>query len=66
MAVDPDEIEANRFAAELLMPYSMLQADLAEHAIDPEDEAEFERLAKRYRVSVQAMTHRIAHVMPIP
>ena len=66
LAVDPDEIEANRFAAELLMPYSMLQADLADHAIDPEDEAEFERLAKRYRVSVQAMTHRIAHLMPIP
>jgi Zn-dependent peptidase ImmA (M78 family) len=65
LAVDPEEIDANRFAAELLMPYSMMQADLAEHAIDPEDEAEVQRLAKRYRVSVQAMTHRIAYLFPV-
>jgi Zn-dependent peptidase ImmA (M78 family) len=62
MAIDPDEIEANRFAAELLMPFDMIASDLAE-LIDVEDEGEIRRLADKYQVSVQAMTHRVTNLL---
>ena len=63
LAVNSDEIEANRFAAELLIPYSMITADLTQSSIDIENEVEFKRLARRYQVSVQAMTHRITNLL---
>jgi Zn-dependent peptidase ImmA (M78 family) len=59
LAVDPEEIEANRFAAELLMPFDMVMKDLMEAEIDAEDEDWLKELAQKYRVSVQAMTLRI-------
>ena len=62
-ATDPEEIEANRFAAELLMPRALLEADLADQPIGIKDEEAIERLAKRYRVSVPAMTFRISNLM---
>ncbi|WP_405232049.1 ImmA/IrrE family metallo-endopeptidase [Lentisalinibacter salinarum] len=62
-AIDPDEIEANRFAAELLMPYEMITADLVDFDIDIEDEEALKELAARYQVSVQAMTHRITNLL---
>lgn len=62
-AIDPDEIEANRFAAELLIPYEMIMTDLLEHFIDVEDEEEIKALARKYQVSVQAMTHRITNLL---
>lgn len=62
-AVDPDEIEANRFAAELLIPYGMITADLVKCYIDVENEAEIRQLAQKYQVSVQAMTHRITNLL---
>ena len=58
-AVDPDEIEANRFAAELLMPHRMLLEDLVGRQVDIENEDGIKELASRYRVSAQAMTHRL-------
>jgi Zn-dependent peptidase ImmA (M78 family) len=63
MAVDADEIEANRFAAELLMPLDMIMADLHEHEIDVENEQELKQLAQRYQVSVQSLTHRITNLI---
>ena len=63
MAIDYREIEANRFAAEILMPYRMLLADLSENGVDLENEAAIKSLAKRYGVSEQAMTHRITNIM---
>jgi len=63
LAIDPDEIEANRFAAELLMPYAMLKNDLLDYDIDVENEQDIHELAKRYEVSIQAMTHRITNVL---
>ena len=58
--VDSDEIEANRFAAELLMPVEFVHKDLADVEIDVADADELiERLAKRYQVSKQAMTIRL-------
>ncbi len=65
-ARDPEEIEANRFAAELLMPEAMLKRDLLEQDIpglDVSDEHALETvrwLADRYKVSVQAMAIRLA------
>ena len=61
-ATDAEEIEANRFAAELLMPYEMIMEDLLESDLDIEDEAELRDLAERYGVSLQAMTLRLRSV----
>lgn len=61
-ATDPEEIEANRFAAELLMPLGMIMSDLAD-CIDIEDEQELKALALKYQVSLQAMTHRITNLL---
>ena len=60
-AVDPEEIEANRFAAELLMPYDMILNDII--AFDIEDDENLEELAAKYRVSVQALTYRINNLL---
>ena len=60
-AVDPIEIEANRFAAELLMPFSMIQNDIVE--FDIEDDEVLEDLANKYQVSLQALTFRINNLM---
>lgn len=58
------EIEANEFAAELLMPVELLRADLASSNIS--DEAELEKalgtLAKKYKVSKQALTYRLVNL----
>jgi Zn-dependent peptidase ImmA (M78 family) len=57
---DSEEIEANRFAAELLMPEEFLLKDLEESTvIDLNDERRMQQLAKKYQVSVQAMTNRL-------
>ena len=61
-ATDPTEIEANRFAAELLMPYDMIIDDLVKHGIDVENEEDFKELSKKYGVSVQAITFRITNI----
>ena len=57
---DEQEIEANGFAAELLMPAEFLVRDLLLFNInDLHDDRAMQRLAKRYQVSVQAMTNRL-------
>ena len=63
-ATDAEEIEANRFAAELLMPYRMIKEDLRTRRPDIEDEDELRELADRYGVSLQALTLRIRSVVP--
>jgi Zn-dependent peptidase ImmA (M78 family) len=58
-----EEKEANLFAAELLMPYRFIEADVNEiGTIDPTDEDALENLAKRYGVSPQAMAFRLAYL----
>lgn len=61
-----EEREANLFAAELLMPASFLEEDLAgiDHldAEDDSDKSEIKKLAERYRVSTQAMTFRLVNL----
>lgn len=47
------EIEANKFAADLLMPYNLIQAELERGATTPEE------LAERFGVSLTAMSIRL-------
>ena len=61
-AIDPEEIEANTFAAELLMPQAMLEKDIGEQAIDYEDDEMIRTLARRYKVSLQAMIFRLTNL----
>lgn len=57
---DPLEIDANAFAAELLMPRQFLAAAIGDAGLDMEDDAAIESLAKRFRVSVAAMRNRLS------
>ena len=61
-AIDPDEIAANQFAAELLMPVDFLRFDLRDRDLDLEDDAELRVLAVRYKVSPQAMMFRLTNL----
>jgi Zn-dependent peptidase ImmA (M78 family) len=57
---DEEEIEANRFSAEVLMPRSFLEADLAAlGSINADDEKAIAALARKYGVSPQAMAIRL-------
>lgn len=60
-ATDDREIEANRFAAALLMPASFLKNDLRRIEM-PVSTEEIERFSQRYRVSTQAMTFRLINL----
>jgi Zn-dependent peptidase ImmA (M78 family) len=53
------EIEANQFAAELLMPQTLIDEALAGKQFDTDDNDPIEDLAKRFRVSKQALQYRI-------
>ncbi len=57
--------EANQFAMELLMPRDWLLADVEKmRGIDIEgDDKKVMQLAKRYKVSVQAMTIRLGQLL---
>jgi Zn-dependent peptidase ImmA (M78 family) len=62
---DVREKEANLFAAELLMPTKFLKQDFKEiDSIDflEETEINLENLARKYEVSAQAMTFRLAYL----
>ena len=56
------EIEANQFAAELLMPRTMVEQALAGKQFDIENDAPLEELAKKFRVSKQALEFRIRSI----
>jgi Zn-dependent peptidase ImmA (M78 family) len=59
-AVDAAEIEANQFAAELLMPSVPLVDDVRSLAQDIDTETAVSQLARTYQVSEQAMTIRLS------
>lgn len=61
-AEDVEEVEANAFAAMLLMPRPFLLSDLEDHSIDLDDEGEIKTLAKRYEVSAWSMTIRLINL----
>lgn len=53
------EIEANQFASELLMPRAFIEDVLRGKQFDIDDEGPIEELAKKFRVSRQALEYRI-------
>lgn len=60
---DLEEMEANLFAAELLMPDGFLIRDIAEMGrVDLSSEEALKDLAKRYQVSPQALAFRLAYL----
>lgn len=61
-STDINEIQANSFAAELLMPFAMLRGDLRGHVLDYENDDEIRTLANRYKVSLQAMIFRLTNL----
>ncbi|GJL85790.1 MAG: ImmA/IrrE family metallo-endopeptidase [Micavibrio sp.] len=60
---DKMEIEANKFAAELLMPTEMVEKDIKHKSIDIEDEEAVVKLAKKYQVSVQSMSIKLDSIL---
>lgn len=59
-AEDVEEIEANAFAANLLMPAEWLRRDVEEASLDLADDEALAVLAHRYQVSSQALAYRLA------
>ena len=53
------EIQANQFAAELLMPRTLIEQALDKKEFDIDDDGPIEQLAKKFRVSKQALEYRI-------
>jgi Zn-dependent peptidase ImmA (M78 family) len=58
--VDAKEIEANQFAASLLMPAKLVRAHVARFGKGPLLEDEVRELAREFQVSEQAMTIRLS------
>jgi len=56
---DTIEVEANRFAAELLLPEFLIDDVLSHSAFDIDDPAPLDQLAKKFRVSKQMLEYRI-------
>ncbi len=53
------EIEANKFAAELLMPMEEVKKALANKQSDIDDDSPIEEIAKKFKVSKQALEYRL-------
>lgn len=59
---DTQEIEANAFAAELLMPKDIVVRYVRENRVDVHDEMYVRRLALKFGVSEQALTIRLTRL----
>lgn len=64
-AIDQAEIDANAFAAALLMPVYMIRKSLAGGSLDLEDDAKLRKLADQYKVSLQAIVYRLTNVVRV-
>lgn len=58
----PREIQANRFAAALLMPEDLVEKEFVRSEFDLGDEYALIELARKFRVSSQAMAFRLANL----
>lgn len=63
MGINEIEMEANLFAAELLMPVSLINQELENNVIDIDDEAAIDALARRFKVSQSAMRFRLGNLL---
>jgi len=61
-ATQRDEIDANRFAAALLMPERFLRKDLLRMKVDLDPDSMIQALAVRYKVSSRAMELRLLNL----
>jgi Zn-dependent peptidase ImmA (M78 family) len=59
---DAKEVEANQFAAELLMPQEFVMEDVQQFPQEEDIDLVVSKLANRYKVSVQAMTIRLTNL----
>ena len=59
LGADRLEIEANAIASELLVPEELLLAEMGGAPVDVANDEQVEELAKKFRVSVQAMRIRL-------
>jgi Zn-dependent peptidase ImmA (M78 family) len=62
-AIDIEEIEANTFAASILIPERMLFSDIRNSGIDLQDDDRVRELAERYAVSQQSMSFRLMNLL---
>lgn len=58
------EIEANRFAAELLMPTAWFIQAITTKPFDIDNEGPLDEIARKFRVSRQALDFRIRNLDP--
>lgn len=63
---DHDEVEANQLGAALLMPKGLIQDELRKHDLDLDDEEAIDLLAKRFQVSMAAMSNRASELGDAP
>jgi Zn-dependent peptidase ImmA (M78 family) len=66
LGIDENEMEANRFAAELLMPTRFLKNDLEGTELELTDDDKLRSLARRYGVSAQALAIRLSGLGYLP
>lgn len=59
---DHQEVEANKFAAALLMPAELVRSEVEKHGLDLDDEDDVGALAKRFNVSTAAMSFRLGNL----
>jgi Zn-dependent peptidase ImmA (M78 family) len=59
---DREEIEANAFAAAVLMPGGLVRDEVRKNDFDLDDEDDLTILAKRFNVSTTAMTFRLGNL----
>jgi len=62
VANDQEEVEANAFAAALLMPAEFLREEIRKSDFDLDDDDDVIRLAKKFNVSTSAMSNRLAYL----
>ncbi|MDE0041060.1 MAG: ImmA/IrrE family metallo-endopeptidase, partial [Candidatus Poribacteria bacterium] len=63
MGISEMEMEANLFAAELLMPAALISEELESNPIDIDEEDAIDELARRFKVSQSAMRFRLGNLL---
>jgi Zn-dependent peptidase ImmA (M78 family) len=60
--IDRGEIQANQFAASLLMPKKLLEECIKENELDMSDDLALHELANKFEVSIQSMAYRLSRL----
>jgi Zn-dependent peptidase ImmA (M78 family) len=62
LAVDPEEMDANAFAAGVLMPEDEVLQAVSDFGIDLNDDHSMRAAARHFGVSIQALSYRLANL----